>query len=554
MKRSVKIYKEYLELKYSFDDADMVQRMAHFPLAHKYSRSGVTTAKIAIREVSKFIKVFLDGDCKNKLLLAKAEEDELRSAATNLLLTYGATKEHEFLWDHQRLGVELADHHDKFGFFYDTRTGKTPMALEIMSKDIKKNGNKWLVICPLVLIEQAWKKDAQDMFPHLKVLSLHHKSRKKRLELFKQDADVYITNTEAVIKYADEIKSLGVHGVFLDESSSMKDPNTKFSLAAQKLSESVDKWYLLSGTPAPNNETEYYGQLRTLGRYNVPSSFTKFKEHFFVNVSYTDAFPNWKINPAREDELKALIKSMSYYVDQEDAIETAGRDFIPYKFDLPDDVKQHYKTMKNALFTQINEHSDPVVALSAVSCRNKLNQITSGFIIDSVDGETLSTIDLSDFRYKELKTLLDKHPDDQVIIWANFTHEFKRLKEILGDRCVEVHGKIPIDKKNEALDAFKAGKVQYLVANPKSADKGLTLTNAHICIYFSLNDSYESFKQSRERIYGALIKQPKRCIYYIMMANKTVDEIIYHNISNKGELSMAMLNHLKGDANDTFNK
>jgi SNF2 family DNA or RNA helicase len=109
-----------------------------------------------------------------------------------------------------------------------------------------------------------------------------------------------------------------------------------------------------------------------------------------------------------------------------------------------------------------------------------------------------------------------------------------------------VYGDVSLTQKNENIKAFKEGKVQYLVANPASADKGLTLTNAHFAIYFSLGYSYELFKQSIERIYGDIIKQKQRCTYYILIAKGTVDRIIYNAIQNKGDMSVDILNHLKG--------
>ncbi len=85
-----------------------------------------------------------------------------------------------------------------------------------------------------------------------------------------------------------------------------------------------------------------------------------------------------------------------------------------------------------------------------------------------------------------------------------------------------------------------------MVANPASADKGLTLTNAHIAIYFSLNWSYETFKQSYDRIYADRSIQPHYCDYYIMIAKNTIDGILYRDVlQGKQAGSYAVLNHLK---------
>jgi len=111
-----------------------------------------------------------------------------------------------------------------------------------------------------------------------------------------------------------------------------------------------------------------------------------------------------------------------------------------------------------------------------------------------------------------------------------------------------VYGGTSIEEKNVAIKDFKAGKIQYLVANPASADKGLTLTNTHIAIYFSLNWSYELFKQSYDRIYADKSIQPKHCQYYIMMARNTIDEVLYRDVLQyKHNSSYAILNHLKSE-------
>ena len=153
---------------------------------------------------------------------------------------------------------------------------------------------------------------------------------------------------------------------------------------------------------------------------------------------------------------------------------------------------------------------------------------------------------LDDYRFQELQTLLDQLGDNQILIWANYRLEFKLIKAMLGDKCVTVYGETSAADKVANIKAFKQGKVQYLVANPASADKGLTLTNCHICIYFSLTWSYELFKQSMDRIYGDRSIQPYECEYYIMLAKGSIDMPLYKEVLlGKQEMSYAILDHLK---------
>ncbi|MNF95264.1 ATP-dependent RNA helicase DbpA [compost metagenome] len=150
------------------------------------------------------------------------------------------------------------------------------------------------------------------------------------------------------------------------------------------------------------------------------------------------------------------------------------------------------------------------------------------------------------YRFDKLIELLNTFGDNQAIIWCYYREEFRVIKELLGDNCSLVYGGVNNEQKNKALRDFKSGKVQWLIANPASADKGLTLTNAHIAVYFSQGYSFEYYKQSLERIYGDVVKQPERCIYYTFIAKGTVDVAIHDTLTNKGDMSAAILAHLKG--------
>ena len=73
---------------------------------------------------------------------------------------------------------------------------------------------------------------------------------------------------------------------FVDESSSMKSPKTKTSKSIVDYAQTVSRFYLLSGTPAPNGEWEYYMQLKAIDYYGVQQSYTRFKERYFTNIFF----------------------------------------------------------------------------------------------------------------------------------------------------------------------------------------------------------------------------------------------------------------------------
>lgn len=467
--------------------------------------------------------------------------------------------EHLTLMKHQQLAREIAQYRDRYAFFYDTRTGKTPLSLAIMHDDLKKYPeHKWLVVCPLILIDNAWMDDAASFIPEIPIVSCHASTPKKRLERIATPASIYVTNTESFVKYREHFDKMNFEGCIIDESSDMKSPKSKVSKELVDFAQTVNRFYLLSGTPAPNGEQEYYMQLKAVDFYGVPSSYTQFKEYFFVNMSFNPQYEKLALRPDRRDELFALIRKYAIYVDKEDVLTTPGRTFHEVEFEMPTRLKKHYNKMKNDLAIELGDNLT-ITAPSTAAKLNKLNQITSGFIMDTQAakenkfyGEDKQEVHILDtYRFHKLQELLDSEQcrGEQVLIWANYRKEFEILMDMLGNNCRAIYGGTSITDKNAAISAFKHGDIQYLLANPASADKGLTLTNAHISIYFSLNWSYELFKQSMERIYGDISKQPKHCEYYVLIAKGTIDRVLYSEVlQGKGSASYAVLNHLKGGA------
>lgn len=560
----------YIEIECPRGDAETLEKVTQlYPLHSNRIKTKFWTSP---RNVDKVLKLFRGIDKHNidtaPPMVQKYYGDEMRARRVVDELLNGnrptvfdpQVSDTLTLMPHQELGREIAIMRDRFCFFYDTRTGKTPLSLSIIYDDLRGYpSHKWLVVCPLILIENAWLADAKEFFPDIKTLSLHATTPKKRAEKMTQEASIYITNVESFAKYKEDFEKMGFHGCIVDESSTMKSYKSKTSEALVDFAQKMKRFYLLSGTPAPNGEWEYYMQLKAIDYYGMPQSYSQFEQYYFVDTSFNSDYKKLVVRPDRRDDLLALIKKYSVYMDKEDVLTTPGRTWHEVEFDMPDKLKQAYNDMKQELCVEISEEVN-ILAGSSAAKLNKLNQITSGFIMDTqaikenkiYDDSNLSEwYLLDDYRFRKLQDLLesDSLRNEQVLIWASYRKEFELIQSLLGERCRCIYGGTTITEKNESIRLFKSGQIQYLIANPASADKGLTLTNAHISVYFSLNWSYELFKQSMERIYGDIRKQPKHCHYYVLIAKGTIDRVLYSDVlQGKGDASYAVLNHLKGGA------
>ena len=480
--------------------------------------------------------------------------------AINELMTMGpkespVVNEHLTLRPVQEVAREIAKYRDKYCIYLDTRVGKTPTSLAIINDDLAEHPeHKWLIICPLTLIENAWIPDIKRFMPNLSFINCHASTKARRLEKLQDTtANVYITNTESYASYKEYFDLFHFDGIVLDESSCLKSPKTKQTKAILDSAWKVKRFYQLSGRPAPNCEVEYYSQIRAVDYYGVPQSLTRFKQDFFVDLAFNTNFEKLQLRVDKREDLFNLIKKYAIYADMSDELTLPGREFIEVPVEMPQKLKEHYRALKNEMATEIAEEVT-ITTLSAGAKINKLRQVTSGFIIDTeakkenaMFGTNLQEVyNIDNYKLDKLMELLEKHKDEQVIIWANYHEEFRAVKELLGDKCRCVYGLTSASEKTTNIKAFKDGKVQYLLANTASASKGLTLTNCHICIYLSIDYSYENYYQSIQRIYGDISSQPNFCTYYFILAKGTIDESIYREtLQGKGTANMALLSHIK---------
>ena len=389
MQNKIRFFDNYIEIECERGDTETHALATQlYPLHSNRIRTKFWTSP---RNVVEVLKLFRGLDETNidtapqKIQEYWYKEASSRAQVEDLLLNGPKhdcrVNEHLTLRRHQQLGREIAKIRDRFCFFYDTRTGKTPMSLTIIYDDIVVNPkHKWLVVCPLILIDNAWLEDADTFFPNVNTISCHATTPKKRAEKLAQEANIYVTNVESFAKYREDFEKMGFHGCIVDESSTMKSHSSKTSEALVDFAQTMKRFYLLSGTPAPNGEWEYYKQLQAIDYYGMHQSYTQFEQYFFIDTSFNSNYKKLVVRPDRKDELTAMIKKYSLYVDKEDVLTTPGRIFHEVEFVLPTGLKDFYNKMKNELSIEVLDERKITVKSSA-AMYNKLNQITSGFVM-----------------------------------------------------------------------------------------------------------------------------------------------------------------------------
>jgi SNF2 family DNA or RNA helicase len=443
------------------------------------------------------------------------------------------------LYKHQQEGLEFLRKNQGGFLAYDMGTGKTRIVLEYF-KEWHARGCKLLIVCPLSLVETAWRDDIKKFTPEFKMCNMHKKQR--------FPADIYVTNYEALIskKRFAELLDMVKAGDFLccaDESSRASNPKAITTRNLLLLKDHFRSRICLSGTPCSQSDIQWWPQITFLKSGILHESFYGFKNTYFhlqrgravlplggqTKDIYSNLFSKgWKlsITPDRRSRLFDRLRSIVIWRDIDSCLDLPPEVDEFRKVEMEEDQARAYKQMKAACVAEISGHA--IIAQVALTKLMKLRQITSGFA-HSPDGNAIRLP--VNPKLNELKELLEELGNEQAIIFVNFKAEVADIKSVLGEEAVVLDG--DTHDKAGTIEAFRNGKSRYLIANLQSVAHGITLVNTRYCVYYSHSYSAEDFTQSRARI--RRIGQTRTCVYIHLQCEGTIDEIIYEVLKRKGD-------------------
>lgn len=430
-----------------------------------------------------------------------------------------------YLMAHQAEAGRIGLKEPRFGFFDDTGTGKCCCGIEL----VKQKKIKTLVVCKLSLIVNAWMADCAKFAPELRVANLWALKGKKV-----PDHDIGIINYE---QFRTSHKKLtGYKMVLGDESSTCKDARSQTTKAMIAYCDNVPYVYLFSGTPAPNNELEYWSQMRIIDPLLLGHSFYTFRNHYCFSTGYGGY--QWKMQENKREEFLEKIGQKSRVVRKEDVLDLPERTFNLRSVQLSRAEMDAYLEMERNMILEVE--GQECLAANAAAKIMKLRQGASGFFYDS-EGKAIV---YGQAKADALMDLLEEIGNHQVIIWTQFHHEADEIQARLGINAVRVDGTVTSqNQKDNMVQAFIIGQVQYLISHPASLGHGVTLTNCSYAIYFSQSHSYELDYQSRDRIYRK--GQKNACTYYYLVAEGTVDATIQRALDKKQDAAQAVFDYLR---------
>ena len=314
-------------------------------------------------------------------------------------------------FDHQKTTAGFLTMNKRAFCFNEQGTGKTASA--IWASDYllqQKLIKRVLVICPLSIMDSAWRDDLFTFATH-RTVSVAHGAAAKRKKIIEEGSEYVIINYDGVAIVADEIKKGGFDLVIVDEATHYKNAQTTRWKTLNKLI-NEDTWlWMMTGTPAAQAPTDAYGLAKMVNPRSVPRFFGSFKDQVMHRVSQF----TWRPKPdATEVVFKALQPAVRF--TKEECLDLPPMVYVKREVELTRQQKKYYKQLKDKLVMEITGAEVP--AMNAAVSLNKLLQISAGAVYTD-DGSTLE-FDIK-HRYKVLREVIDES-SQKILVFVPFKH------------------------------------------------------------------------------------------------------------------------------------
>jgi SNF2 family DNA or RNA helicase len=430
-------------------------------------------------------------------------------------------------YEHQKTTSAFLTMQRRAFCFSEMGTGKTGSA--IWASDFLLNEgiiNRVLIICPLSIMDSAWRAELFNCAMHRTVDIAHHSNPKKRKEIVEGDAQYVIINYDGIEIVQDAIANGGFDLIIVDEANAYKNAQTKRWKILNKLVTPHMWLWMMTGTPAAQSPVDAYGLAKLVNPSLVPKFFGAFRESVMYKVTQF----KWAPRPTAVDTVfNALQPAIRYTKEQ--CLDLPEMTYVSRTVELGTQQRKYYELLRKQLMAVAD--GEAITAANAAVNMNKLLQISCGAVYTD-SGETVE-FDIKS-RYKVLKEAIDES-SQKVLIFVPFKHVIDLLTEKLtkdGVTNAMIRGDVNVSKRTEIFKQFQTEEdPQVLIIQPQAAAHGVTLTAANTVVWWGPVPSLETYTQANARPHRAGQKHP--CTV-IQLAGSPVEHRMYKMLDGRLDL------------------
>ena len=426
-------------------------------------------------------------------------------------------------FEHQKTTASFLTLHQRAFCLNEQGTGKTGSVIWAADYLMKtKKVRRVLVICPLSIMDSAWRADLFKFAMH-RTVDIAYGSREKRNRIIASDAEFVIINYDGVEIVQDAIANGNFDLIVIDEANAYKNAQTTRWKTLNKLIK-PDTWlWLLTGTPAAQSPVDAFGLAKLVNPSGVPKFFTAFKD----SVMYKITQFKWVVRPnADQVVFNALQPAIRF--TKEECLDLPEMTYVSREVELTPQQKKYYEILRKQLVMQTS--GEQVTAVNAAVGLNKLLQISCGAVY-SDSGETLE-FDIKN-RYKVLREVIDE-TQQKILIFVPFKHTIELLSNKLkedGFSTAIINGDVPAHKRAEIFKSFQeTSSPRILIIQPLAAAHGVTLTAADTVVWWGPTPSLETYAQANARAHRAGQRHP---VTVVRLQGSNAEKHLYKMLDNR---------------------
>ena len=429
-------------------------------------------------------------------------------------------------FDHQKTTSAFLTLNKRAFCLNEQGTGKTGSVIWAADYLMKQGRIKRvLVICPLSIMDSAWRADLFKFAMHRSV-DIAHGSAEKRRAVIESQAEFVIINFDGVEVVCDAIDKGGFDLIVVDEANAYKNAQTNRWKVLNGLIKS-DTWlWMLTGTPAAQSPVDAYGLAKLVNPMGVPKFFGSFKDMVMYKVTQF----KWVPKPSALDTVFNALQPAIRFTKAE-CLDLPEMTYVNREVVLTKQQQKFYNLMKNRMVMEAA--GEEITAVNAAVNLSKLLQISCGAVYS--DTKEVVEFDIKN-RYAVLKEVIDE-ANQKVLVFVPFKHAIDLITAKLredGITCEVISGNVSAVRRTEIFKQFQeTPDPRVLVIQPQSAAHGVTLTAADTVVWWGPTSSLETYAQANARVHRAGQRHPS---VVIRRMGSNAEKHVYTMLDTKNDV------------------
>ena len=434
-------------------------------------------------------------------------------------------------FDHQKTTASFLTMNPRAFCFNEQGTGKTASAIWAADFLMKQGKIKRaLIICPLSIMDSAWRADLFSFAMH-RTVDIAHGAKKKRQEIIASDAEFVIINYDGVEIVKDDIANGGFDLIIVDEATHYKNAQSKRWKVLASIMNGKTWLWMMTGTPAAQSPVDAYGLAKLVNPKEVPRFFGAFRELVMHKVTQF----KWAPKPNANDIVYNCLQPAIRFT-KEQCLDLPEMTYVKREVELTAQQKKYYELLRKEMMT--TAAGEQITAANAAVAMNKLLQISCGAVYSDT-GETVE-FDVKN-RYKVLREVIDES-SQKVLIFVPFKHVIGILKEKLNKEGITndvINGDVSANKRTAIFKAFQeTDNPRVLIIQPQAAAHGVTLTAANTIVWWGPTSSLETYAQANARVHRSGQKHPSTVV---QLQGSPVEKRLYKMLDERINVHTKMI-------------